>query len=1638
MKKLTIAISLILIGILAGSFAAPVSSDLPVFGAIKAYAKLEPSGTLVKEDKIQLRFDLFLDFDAPGHDIHYVNVPVIPPEGYTGVKDTHGAPVSQADYDIWVDGLPRIWKNNPFLGVLVYVDYDVTDEEIKRLEQDILREAYGVWSKQTSNQDVIKVLQPILGEPVFRKPSSEESMELSARLFEIKSKTADFEYYSGLVFSMPFSPSRLFANPGAIDIGAVAEDRDFGWASTYTTLNLTNPANDTGEITSVEVWADVALTGFIAGTFYHVSGDDYKCRDSEAIGNVVSGSKQTFAGLTINVTTGDFIGEFCDAGSIENDHTGAGTPYVSGEYIDPNDQATYTDYTATMSLFGIGSTPAVAPTVTTQAADDLEDTTATLNGTVTDDGDATIDYYGFVWDTGADQGDPGDVDPSGPAGAWDYGWKSGEGDYGENPFDHAITGLPEGTTIHFRAAAHNSVGWEYGAADTFLTKPAAPTNVAATDGTHSDKVVVTWTKSTGATGYKVYEGVNLLDTLGDVATYDDDAAPSGTVSSAGTEDATDGDFAAHVVLSIAGESVANGASRTYKVKALNGTGDSDDSGTNAGYTTPGVFSYQWWRSAADADAGYGELLGATTDPYNDTTAPAGGDGRYYYCKVSAVDASNNPQDTGADRGFRQVAPEVDTNACDDIEDTTATGNGEIIVIGGENADIRGFVWSLDTHGDPGNVSPAVSDYENDANQNGSFGLGVYDGELTGLDTGDQIYVRAYVHTPSGGYDYGYETDFLTKPAAPTNVAATSNQEDEVTITWTKSTGATDYHVFRGAVDLGPSGDVATEDDPGATAGTITNAGTVTATDGTETAHVELSLAGEATGITEHSYTVVASNATGDSDASGADNGNRSVGAITYQWQVDEGGGYGNIVGGTTDPYNETGAPAGTISNAGTVTATSGVHTDKVVLSLAGEATTNGTTYDYQCIVSATGASNTPQTSDNNDGYRGVGAITFQWQVDDGGGYDNIVGGTTDSYDYTGAPAGVVTPGAGDASDGTSPVHVVLSLAGESVADGATYDYQCIVSSVDASNSPQTSDNDDGYRTTGVVTYAWQRSAGDSDDTFGAIGGGTTDPYNDIGAPANGDGRWYYCEVAATGAATQDSTHDRGYRLAGPTVTTQAATNIEDTTATGNGNITDTGGENCDIRGIVWDLGTHGDPGNVSPAVSDYANDVAETPGPFGTGAFTRSLTGLPTGDTIYVRAYAHNSEGYAYGAEVNFLTKPAAPTNVAATDGAHNDKVTITWTKSTGATDYHVWRDAVDLGASGDVATEDDAGATAGIITPGTATASDGMVAAHVVLSLAGESTADGTPHTYKVVASNATGDSDDSTTDTGYRGVGAITYQWQRSAADSDAAYGNIGGGTTDPYNDVGAPADAARWFLCLVDADGAVQAESTHDRGWRGQKYLVIYIDNVEEDAVLLGEATVPGNNNDWIINQNDVMPYMDYYKHTVGGDLIAWYQPVSMIVGTNLDDREGTDIGETGAAEEDATITWGTNPAGISVSLGSLISSDQPTLSPASEEATPDIVPEGSIPVAGTVNTSKLQDNPVYPVVKVINEYTDYTEEQIWFIGATLILLIAMGIAVVKVPNHLLLAGTIGMVVGGFFTAMEIYQFVMSILMERKPVL
>ena len=97
----------------------------------------------------------------------------------------------------------------------------------------------------------------------------------------------------------------------------------------------------------------------------------------------------------------------------------------------------------------------------------------------------------------------------------------------------------------------------------------------------------------------------------------------------------------------------------------------------------------------------------------------------------------------------------------------------------------------------------------------------------------------------------------------------------------------------------------------------------------------------------------------------------------------------------------------------------------------------------------------------------------------------------------------------------------------------------------------------------------------------------------------------------------------------PTVTTTAISDIDKTTATGGGNVTADGGANVTARGICWST-------SQNPTV-----DGNHTTDGSGTGSFTSAMTGLTANTTYYVRAYATNSAGTAYGEQVNFTTLAA-------------------------------------------------------------------------------------------------------------------------------------------------------------------------------------------------------------------------------------------------------------------------------------------------------------------------------------------------------------------------------------------------------------
>jgi len=97
-------------------------------------------------------------------------------------------------------------------------------------------------------------------------------------------------------------------------------------------------------------------------------------------------------------------------------------------------------------------------------------------------------------------------------------------------------------------------------------------------------------------------------------------------------------------------------------------------------------------------------------------------------------------------------------------------------------------------------------------------------------------------------------------------------------------------------------------------------------------------------------------------------------------------------------------------------------------------------------------------------------------------------------------------------------------------------------------------------------------------------------------------------------------------IAPPAVTTAPVTNLASMSAQGGGTVTSDGGASVTDRGACWSTASN-------PTIAD-----AHTHNGTGTGSFVSSLTGLTPGTAYHVRAYATNSAGTGYGADLPFTT----------------------------------------------------------------------------------------------------------------------------------------------------------------------------------------------------------------------------------------------------------------------------------------------------------------------------------------------------------------------------------------------------------------
>lgn len=201
------------------------------------------------------------------------------------------------------------------------------------------------------------------------------------------------------------------------------------------------------------------------------------------------------------------------------------------------------------------------------------------------------------------------------------------------------------------------------------------------------------------------------------------------------------------------------------------------------------------------------------------------------------------------------------------------------------------------------------------------------------------------------------------------------------------------------------------------------------------------------------------------------------------------------------------------------------------------------------------------------------------------------------------------------------------------------------------------------------------------------------------------------------------------------------------------------------------------------------------------------------------------------------------------------------------------------------------------------------------------------------------------------------------------------------------------------------------------------------------------------------NDGYPYLFWWydppEMISDANQVVWFQPNAIIEGTTLPNRaqNGTLI--------DGEIHWGANPAGITISHGELVPEEEYEFEPV-VPVSPDIIkPEPASPTTD-VDTARLVNNPLYPLVQIISSVPGFTERLVWLGLAWLIvigamLLVHLGFDTRKgteKPQHFVLTTITGLGLSILFYTMGIFPLWVVILMafglvgaiiwERQPVM
>jgi hypothetical protein len=174
----------------------------------------------------------------------------------------------------------------------------------------------------------------------------------------------------------------------------------------------------------------------------------------------------------------------------------------------------------------------------------------------------------------------------------------------------------------------------------------------------------------------------------------------------------------------------------------------------------------------------------------------------------------------------------------------------------------------------------------------------------------------------------------------------------------------------------------------------------------------------------------------------------------------------------------------------------------------------------------------------------------------------------------------------------------------------------------------------------VSGICWSTSAtpttSDSKTTDGTTSGTFSGSITGLTAGTTYYVRAYATNGIGTGYGTAQSFTTSASSFNNPVLaSTTSATSITSNSAILGGNVTDEGTTQVSARGLVYGTSSGSSTSTVSLGS--------------GAGTFTSTLTGLAQGTTYYVRSFATNAQGTAYGTETSFTTQTTPTVSVTAT-----------------------------------------------------------------------------------------------------------------------------------------------------------------------------------------------------------------------------------------------------------------------------------------------------------------------------------------------------------------------------------------------------